>query len=583
MTAINGDFKDLVKSRISLSDVVSEFTTLQRRGRRVSGCCPFHKEKTPSFYVYEDEGHYHCYGCKAHGDVFDILMEKKGYSFVEALSYLCDKAGLEMPRQKTKEELNIEERLYDLLSFTASFYRRHLFSDQGRRALDYCRTQRQLSEKTIDRFGLGYAPTGQMLQKELRNQNFSNQDALDAGVLKKGQYGIYDPMQGRLVFPIADLFGKIIGFGGRLLEKNDRQAKYLNTGETHLFKKNQILYGGQTLKRDRQDRLPILCVEGYMDVIALRQAGYKRAVATLGTALGESHLRLLWAQNGRNAKMNPTVCFDGDAAGHDSAQRVLVLLLPLMTTEQTVDFMNLSQSKDPDDVIRMQGFDVFTKIVDTRLSAFDFFYNSFFGQSHPKTPEEKAKLRAKADHLLGKIQDKTLMWEWKRNLNQLFSQAWYAPKKLSMQGQLSLSDNSIIMGDIKRSTLDHYATALQRKVVNIFRVVPRLCDVFCVQELQSAVLDPEMLNQLHDLYERFFSTNTESDQCPLSAESFDHIVDALKRLLDCLNEHQEYIRGLKLLSEGNLNVSLSLQGKSEKNFRLRINALMSEIETYMQN
>lgn len=533
MSGITDSFKEMLKSRVAITDVVSEFTQLSRRGTSIVGCCPFHKEKTPSFYVYEDDGHYHCYGCKAHGDAFDILMEKRGYTFIEAVKYLCDRTGLPMPELKDTQEVELEEHYFELMSFVAEFYHKALFSKEGQQALTYLQQKRGLLQATIKAFKLGYAPSGDQLQSELVRQKYNLEHAVLLGVLGKGDRGgFYDPMRQRLMFPIMNLRGRVIAFGGRILQDQKGVAKYRNTGDTPLFKKKHVLYGADRLKEYRRAPEPILCVEGYMDVIALHQAGYPKAVAALGTAFGQSHLEALWAQNGRyeNAP-NPTLCFDGDQAGINSAKAAFEKSLPFFAVKNhgqqaishSVDFLILGQGQDPDDYVKNHGLKAFKQLVDKRFDAFDYFYQTYYGEGQTsESPERGAQRVKKAHYLINLIQDKELREGWfykfegrrkkgeSLNEKQKFASPYGVKGQkygLRAQERLGASYNrpyiNLSKPKVHVDQLDARQKVYEKKVLSWFKKCPELCDYICENYINRAILDARLLEELYQIYEDF--------------------------------------------------------------------------------
>src|SRR3954471_547654 len=306
-------FLDELRARTPLPGLIGRKTRLARNGRQWKGCCPFHNEKTPSFYVYDD--HFHCFGCGAHGDAITFLMRGEGASFPEAVERLAAEAGLEVPKP-TPEAAARDRRARDLhgvLAAAEAAYRRRLALPEGRPALEYLK-RRGLSDETIARFGLGWSGEGRgTLAAELKAEGIEPHQLVEAGLMKprdpdRPEAGLSDMFFGRVMFPIRDRRGRVISFGGRIL--GDGQPKYVNGPETALFQKRRSLYGLDLAREAAFRGAAVVAVEGYMDVIALHQAGFGGAVAPLGTALTAEQMEALWGLS-----PEPVLCFDGDAAG----------------------------------------------------------------------------------------------------------------------------------------------------------------------------------------------------------------------------------------------------------------------------
>ncbi|MCY4393603.1 MAG: DNA primase, partial [Rhodospirillaceae bacterium] len=338
---ITPQFLDELRGRVPVSDVVGKRVKLAKKGREFTGLCPFHSEKTPSFTVNDDKAFYHCFGCGAHGDVIRFVTETEGLTFPEAVGKLAGMAGLTVP-QATPQERRRAERaksLQDACEAGLHFFRRRLDGPDGAAALAYLR-RRGVKPETIDAFRLGWAPDGRSaLKKALTGEGYSENMLIEAGLLIKPEDGgeSYDRFRGRVIFPIADRRGRVIAFGGRAL--GDAQPKYLNSPETPLFSKGQLLYGLDKARQavrdgpdgpDGKGGADVIVTEGYTDVIALHQAGFGGAVAPLGTALTESQIEELW-----RLTPEPVLCFDGDEAGRRAAGRALDRLLPRLVPGKT--------------------------------------------------------------------------------------------------------------------------------------------------------------------------------------------------------------------------------------------------------
>ncbi|CAN0339113.1 unnamed protein product [Discosporangium mesarthrocarpum] len=349
--AFSPQFLDEIRARLTLSDVVSRRVKLTQRGREHTGLCPFHSEKTPSFTVSNDKAFYHCFGCGAHGDVIGYLMQAEGVSFPEAVERLAAEAGLEVPVSSPEEREQAQRRagLLDVMEAACAYYEKTLRSPMGKTALAYLHG-RGLTDETIARFRLGFAPPGNSIKTAIMSEAMPEALLAEGGLVRKPDDGrpSYDFFRDRVLFPISDARGRIIAFGGRTM--GDGEPKYLNSPDTPLFDKRRTLYGLAQARRAAHDNNRILVTEGYMDVIALAQHGIEEAVAPLGTALSESHLALLWKITGE-----PYLCFDGDKAGQRAAGRSAERALPLLAPERSLRFITLPAGEDPDSLVSTQG------------------------------------------------------------------------------------------------------------------------------------------------------------------------------------------------------------------------------------
>ena len=398
-------FLDEIRTRLDLSDVVGARVKLQRKGREWTACCPFHNEKTPSFYVNNEKGFYHCFGCGEHGDHIGFVMNHDGQTFIEAVETLASQAGLDMPKADPDAARKAERAkgLKEALEAAVRAYQEALFSPQGETARAYIE-KRGLSAETVQRFGLGYSPDSRdWLFKKLTAQGFSARVLIDAALAKAPEDGRapYDMFRGRLMFPIWDRQGNPVAFGGRIL--GEGEPKYLNSPDTPVFHKGQLLYGHHLARKTAHDRGEMLVVEGYMDAIALAQAGVANVVAPLGTALTEDHLRLLW-------KMVPApiICLDGDAAGQRAARRTAERALPLLKAGKTVKFATLPEGQDPDDLLKHGGLRALQMVLSQSetLSAalWRWERNAMAGAG----AEQRAALWSRVNSALRRIEDASL-------------------------------------------------------------------------------------------------------------------------------------------------------------------------------
>ena len=384
--AVPPEFIEDLRQRVPLSEIIGKRVKLVRKGRRFSGLCPFHSEKTPSFSVVDDDGYYHCFGCGVHGDAISFLREMDGLEFMEAVERLADMAGMAMPLGAPQDPKVTQQRkaALDILETTATFFRAALDREDGQDAARYL-LNRNLDTNILQTYRLGYAPRGG-LRAALSAKGFSDADMLAAGVLRKSDRdgSLYDYFRDRVMFPIENRQGKVIAFGARAL--GDAQPKYLNSGEGPTFSKKAVLYGWVQAREGLRRHLPLVIAEGYMDVIAIHKSGVAAAVAPLGTALTPEQIVLVWKLNNE-----PVLCFDGDAAGQKAQMRALERFLPLLEPGKTARFASLPAGKDPDDVLREAGQEGFKNIVATARSLVDTMWDGTMAEHDVRQPEQRAQ------------------------------------------------------------------------------------------------------------------------------------------------------------------------------------------------
>ena len=411
-------FLDGVRNRISLSGLVSRRVKLLRRGREFVGLCPFHHEKTPSFCVVDDKSFFHCFGCGAHGDVIGFAMRADNLDFIEAVEKLAGEAGLIVPQAtpQERERAQRQKTLLEAAEAAAVFYEQRLWAPGGSRAREYLRG-RGVEAETIRRFRLGWAPDDRQALRRALGPEFSDALLVEAGLLRRSEDETHaEYFRNRVMFPIADRAGRVIAFGGRVL--GDAQPKYLNSPDSALFEKGRVLYAWSEARaaviRSSGSGGPnaapgAIVTEGYLDVIALHQAGFVTAVAPLGTALTEFQLQELW-----RLTSEPVLCFDGDAAGQRAALRALRRALPLLRPGHSLRFTTLPAGEDPDSVIRERGQAGFDNILAAARPLSTVLWESELGAGHPDTPERRADLERRLLEHVGCIADRTVHAEYQR-------------------------------------------------------------------------------------------------------------------------------------------------------------------------
>lgn len=363
MARLNESFLQELRYRCNISDIIGRYVVLKRSGRQQKGLCPFHSEKTPSFMVYEDTQSFYCFGCGAGGDVITFIRNAENLDYMDAVRYLADLAGMELPEDEhDKKAGNMRRRVMEINRETARYYYSKLLSDEGKAALGYFKN-RGLTAETIKHFGLGYSPDrGYITVDYLRSKGYRDEELLLAG-FKKGKNGsIYDPFYGRAIFPIIDIRGNVIAFGGRKINDDAVGPKYLNSSDTLVFKKSLGLFAMNIAKNHGDGR--IILAEGYMDVIAMHQAGFEYAVATLGTALTDDQARMI----SRYAK-EVIISYDADAAGQKATMRAIDIFKKL---DVNVKVLTIPDAKDPDEYIKTYGADKFALLINRSGSQVEY-------------------------------------------------------------------------------------------------------------------------------------------------------------------------------------------------------------------
>ncbi|MBU3057214.1 DNA primase [Pseudomonas indica] len=397
-------FIDDLLNRTDIVEVVSSRIQLKKAGKNFTARCPFHNEKTPSFSVSPDKQFYYCFGCGAGGNALGFIMDHDHLDFPQAVEELAKRAGMDVPREEgrgnNKPRQPTDSPLYPLLTSAAEFYRQALKSHPARKAaVDYLKGRGLTGEIARD-FGLGFAPPGwDNLLKHLGGDALQQKTMIDAGLLiENAETGKrYDRFRDRVIFPIRDSRGRVIAFGGRVL--GDDKPKYLNSPETPVFHKGQELYGLYEARKNNRDLDEVMVVEGYMDVIALAQQGLRNAVATLGTATSEEHVKRLF-------RLVPSIlfCFDGDQAGRKAAWRALEATLPSLQDGRRARFLFLPEGEDPDSLVRAEGTDAFrARIQQQSLPLAEYFFQQLTEEADPRSLEGKAHLATLATPLIERI------------------------------------------------------------------------------------------------------------------------------------------------------------------------------------
>lgn len=404
---------ETIRQSARIADIASQYTQLQRRGNRLVGLCPFHTEKTPSFSIDEDRQLYHCFGCGAGGDIFTLVMEKENLSFPEAVRYLAEKYRIPIPKKKkySSQYYTLKDKLLSITSDALLHFKKNLYNTQeGRKALEYMKT-RGIQEKTIQHLKLGYAMNSwQSLLDFFQRKNIKPQDLEKAGLVvrRKSGDGFYDRFRGRIIFPIFDLSGRVVAFGGRTVV--DDKAKYLNSPETPVYTKGNILYGLNFSKDAVKAHGEIILVEGYTDFLSLYQSGITHAAASLGTSLTPG-------QAGLANRFCPRMitAYDGDAAGKKATMRAVSLCFE---QGMQISVLTLPAGHDPDSFIKKFGAEKMRKQLRSALSGLKFLMTSYMQGKPPQTPEEKTRIVRLLINDIRKIPDSILISEYIKNISE---------------------------------------------------------------------------------------------------------------------------------------------------------------------
>lgn len=425
---------DELRSRTTLSTLIGRTVKVQKAGREFKACCPFHNEKTPSFTINDEKGFYHCFGCGAHGDAIRWMTDQRGLSFMDAVKDLAAEAQMEVPAPDPRAAQRQEARatLHDVMAAAQDWFVTQFNGIEGAAAREYLKN-RGISDKTIREFGFGFAPDSRGRLKEALSVHGVDQ-LVEAGLLiKVDDRDPYDRFRGRLMIPIRDPRGRVIAFGGRIL--GDGEPKYLNSPDTPLFDKGRTLYNLDKASPASRQTGRILVVEGYMDAIALAQAGFEDVVAPLGTALTEHQIERIW-------KMveAPILCFDGDSAGQKAAMRAALRALPILRPSHSLNFIALPAGQDPDDLLRSDGPQAFAALIEKPQMLGDKIWQVEFEAEPLNTPETKAGLKKRLSDHVRDIADQDIAQHYRQDFQERYENAFFVRRdKQPGQGQFARS------------------------------------------------------------------------------------------------------------------------------------------------
>lgn len=443
---------DEIRHRLRLSDIIGKRIKLTRAGREYKGCCPFHREKTPSFYVNDDKQFYHCFGCGAHGDHIGFVLRHDNLEFMDAIESLASEAGLQVPKPSPKalEKARKQKHLKTIMEDACSFFEDQLYRPENADVLEYLTKRRGLSLETIASFRLGYAPDhGQDLRGYLKNKGWSDAEMVETALLRPAKKGgaPYAFFRDRVMFPVLDRQGRVVAFGGRILpddmrpNQNDgdfKPPKYMNSTDTPLFNKGMMLYNESHARQNCGAGQKLIVVEGYADVIALAQAGFGAAVASLGTALTERQIEILWQilpRDEADDSVAPYLCFDGDNAGQRAAMRAVERLLPILKPGKTARFVFMPEGLDPDDLIRSKGPEALEAYLDQSISLVEMLWRMHTQGKKLDAPESRAAIEQRLETAIAGIADRTVQAYYKAQIKDKIWMEFRGGKRFNRNGK----------------------------------------------------------------------------------------------------------------------------------------------------
>ncbi len=498
----NDDLKEEIKNRIKLSEIISKKVILKKKSENTFiGLCPFHSEKTPSFHVHDEKQFYHCFGCEKHGDIFSFTMEVDNIDFYSALKYLASLIGLTV-NNKNHQNISFQNK-YKTLELSSKFFMETLNNKKNKNVLDYL-NKRGLSKEICQEFLIGYAPSKNydyQLIDFLKSKNINEEELIEIGLAKKKYNNLYGYFYDRIMIPIVSTNGKIIAFGGR--STNSSEPKYLNSPESDVFSKRNILFGAYNVKKRKQNIDYIILSEGYMDVIALFRFGYL-AVATLGTAVSEKQIDLL-----TKLSKNIFIVFDGDQAGKNASIRLFDKLLPLIKTDNVFRFVFLPNNLDPEEYLIKNGKDKFNLLLEKSYYISDIIWLMGIKNKLNDTPEEVAKFWKFIRSKIYQIKEKNLQLAIRDDLENRINKL-----RSKIRGNNSKPNNFINL-NLPKIENDYRFKVIIAIILNF----PKLYEVFEKQLIKIKFTN----NSLHEVKEVIFSIIKDN-----SDVSYTQLVESLK-------------------------------------------------------
>ena len=552
-------FIDEVVARNPIEDVVGQYVNLKRSGANMFGLCPFHGEKTASFSVAPDKGIYYCFGCHKGGGVINFQMEVEGLSYPDAVRALAKRAGMEVPEdEQYQSRYKQQERLWALHKETARFFHSQLYAPVGKDALAYA-IGRGMSKSTLTTFGIGYAPDSwDSMVKAMRAKGYTDQELIDSGLVTKSQKNgnLFDRFRDRLMFPIIDVRGNVIGFGGRIMKKDDNAAKYLNSPETLIFNKRKNLFALNLAKKSKLGYL--ILVEGYMDAIALHQYGFDCAVASLGTALTEDGAALLSRYTDQ-----VVLIYDGDQAGQNATKRAIPIL---EKAGLQVKVLQMRDAKDPDEFLKKFGADKFKLLLEESSNRIEYQLNAIRKKYDLREDDQKVKFLQESADLIsslgsavqrevyaGRVAEtaKITLDAMKLEVDRAFKRRQYQAKK--KQEKIDLQPAKSLQPKSRTIRYDNMKSAMAEEGV-IAQILREPALLEQAKELKAASFSSELLGRVYDQLRQRYAQGLEVSVAVLSdltPEEMSHITGITQRqqgpvseqaFLDCIRtinaEHQ---------------------------------------------
>ncbi|QIW10260.1 DNA primase [Francisella sp. LA112445] len=523
----NSFIKELVASA-DIVDVVSRYVNLKKSGKNYKGCCPFHNEKTPSFFVTPSKSFFHCFGCQESGDALTFVKKINNLEFIDAVKSLAEIVGKPIEYENYSQEDLQKEQLYNkcisFLEVAQKYYRWSLGNSATKdKAINYLK-KRGIDSNLAKSFGIGYSPEGWNNITQLAKSAKAGEEVLiDTGLAIKNEKGnIYDRFRGRIMFPIRNIQGSVIAYGGRVIDDNDG-VKYINSPETIVFQKNNVLYGlyeyREYKKKNPQNLTQsLVVVEGYMDVVGLAQHGFYNAVATLGTAFSQNHAKILFRETN-----SVVLCFDGDSAGQKAALRTIKIVLPILDGNKKLKILTLLDGKDPDDFIKAYGLEEFTNTLDNALPVAEFLIKNFIDGKDLSRAESKAEVIENLKNFLSDVEDNIYSESIIATIAEKIGIKIEQIKKL-----LKIRKHNVYEG--LRSTSDH--TLKQKRLSRNLRLEEKL-----LAELFVNIADFRILYQNND-FEIFPVT-----------KNLDFLIKSLKILKEDSSNEIEAVILIQLLAE----------------------------------
>ncbi len=547
-------FCDELRAKISIADVVGQKVKLVRKGREYTGLCPFHNEKTPSFTVNEAKGFYHCFGCGAHGDIIKFEMDANGLTFIDAVEKLAHKVGMQLPKlsHENKEQAQKRASAYDIMEMAAKFFEKNLRLTGGKEALNYLYA-RGFDDAIIAKFRLGFAPNNNGLKAQLTSKEVSEEEMAELGLLTipEGRRS-HDFFRNRVMIPIIDKRGKVIAFGGRVMDGS--QPKYLNSPETPIFNKRRVLYNLNNAREPGYEAKSLIICEGYMDVIAMDKYGISYAVAPLGTALTEDQIAEAW-----KVVPEPICCFDGDSAGVRAAIRSVDRVLPILKPGYSLKYAFLPDKMDPDEFLKAKGKEEFLKVINDTTPLKELLWKKNANAQPLNTPEQKALLEKNIKEEVAKIADETVRGYYIQDMkskiyNEIGRGAW---KKSENKNYRKTDKVTLPLVRSVKTNLDDLAA---QYVVSALVCYPQL-----IEEYEERLFDFEIKNKslkqffeciLEICHENENLHDSEELQSKIKEKGFQKELEQYAEIKMMLKQNQDIIKMRHNLDEAIMEVQL---------------------------